>query len=166
MSSEKAILAGGCFWGMEELFRNLPGVQSTRVGYTGGDFENPTYKDMTTGETNHAEAIEIVFNPMQINYRQLLEFFFQIHDPTTENRQGNDRGTQYRSVIFALDNAQKKIAEEVITKVNASGKWPGKAVTQVVEAGIFYEAETYHQKYLQNKPDGYTCHFIRPNWKI
>ena len=166
MSSEKAILAGGCFWGMEELFRNLRGVQSTRVGYTGGDFENPTYKDITTGETNHAEAIEIVFNTLQINYRQLLEFFFQIHDPTTKDRQGNDRGAQYRSAIFVLDEVQEKTAEEVIANVNASGKWPAKVVTQIVEAGIFYEAEVYHQKYLKIQPDGYTCHFIRPNWKL
>ena len=152
MSTEKAILAGGCFWGMEELIRHLPGVIATRVGYTGGHLDNPTYKDMTTGETGHAEAIEIVFNPAQLSYRQLLEFFFQIHDPTTKNRQGNDKGTQYRSAIFVANEIEKTVAEEVIAQVNASGKWPGKAVTEVVQAGKFYEAEEYHQKYyLKNK---------------
>ena len=166
MSTEKAILAGGCFWGMEELIRHLPGVIATRVGYTGGHLDNPTYKDMTTGETGHAEAIEIVFNPAQLSYRQLLEFFFQIHDPTTKNRQGNDKGTQYRSAIFVANEIEKTVAEEVIAQVNASGKWPGKAVTEVVQAGKFYEAEEYHQKYLELRPDGYTCHFIRPNWKL
>lgn len=166
MSTEKAILAGGCFWGMEELIRHVPGVIATRVGYTGGHLDHPTYKDVTTGETNHAEAIEVVFNPAQLSYRQLLEFFFQIHDPTTKNRQGNDRGTQYRSAIFVANQIEKAVAEEVIAQVNASGKWPGKVVTEVVQAGKFYEAEEYHQKYLELRPDGYTCHFIRPNWKL
>lgn len=166
MKTEKAILAGGCFWGMEELFRNLPGVQATRVGYTGGDFDNPTYDDMKTGETNHAEAIEIIFDAEKLSYRKLLEFFFQIHDPSTKNRQGNDRGTQYRSAIFYNNNEQKKTAEEVIEQVNHSGKWPGQVVTELVKARIFYEAESFHQKYLKLYPEGYTCHFIRPNWTL
>ena len=166
MMSEKTILAGGCFWGMEELFRKMPGVQSTRVGYTGGHFSNPTYEDMKTGTTNHAEAIEVVFDPSKISYRKLLEFFFKIHDPSTKNRQGNDRGTQYRSAIFVLNDQQKLVAEEVIADVNASGKWPGRVVTEVISAGTFYEAEEYHQKYLKHRPDGYTCHFIRPDWTL
>ena len=166
MSTEKAILAGGCFWGMEELFRSLPGIIDTRVGYTGGHFKNPTYPDMKTGTTGHAEALEITFNPHRTSYRELLEFFFKIHDPSTPDRQGNDRGDSYRSAIFYLNDAQKATAEEVIKAVNASGKWPGKVVTQVAKAGEFYEAEKEHQDYLQRYPEGYTCHFIRPNWKL
>jgi peptide-methionine (S)-S-oxide reductase len=166
MSTEKAILAGGCFWGMEELFRKLPGVIDTRVGYTGGHFKNPGYSDMKTGTTGHAEALEIIFNPHRTSYRDLLEFFFQIHDPSTIDRQGNDRGSSYRSAIFYLSDEQKKTAEEVIAAVNASGKWPGKVVTEVTKATEFYEAEKEHQDYLQRYPDGYTCHYIRPKWKL
>lgn len=163
---EKAILAGGCFWGMEGLIRKLPGVTDTRVGYTGGYTKNPTYEDMKIGDTGHAEAIEIVFDPALLSYRSLLEFFFQIHDPTTLHRQGNDRGEQYRSAVFYLDDDQRKTAEEVIAAVGASRKWPGSVVTQVVKAGEFYEAEHYHQDYLERYPDGYTCHYVRPNWKL
>jgi peptide-methionine (S)-S-oxide reductase len=164
--SEKAIFAGGCFWGMEELIRKLPGVEATRVGYTGGHLQNPTYEDMKKGNTHHAEAIEVVFNPAKLTYRKLLEFFFRIHDPSTPNRQGNDQGTQYRSAIFYLNDEQKRTAEEVISQVNASGKWPGRVVTEVVKAATFYEAEDFHQNFLQRQPDGYTCHFIRPNWTL
>lgn len=166
MTTDKAILAGGCFWGMEELFRHLPGVVKTRAGYTGGSMENPTYADMKTGMTNHAEAIEVTFDTEKTSYKKLLEFFFQIHDPSTQDRQGNDRGTQYRSAIFYANDEQKKTAEEVIAQVNASGKWPRPVVTQVTKALPFYLAETYHQDYLQRFPDGYTCHFIRPNWTL
>ena len=162
---EKAILAGGCFWGMEDLIRNQPGVVDTRVGYTGGDFENPTYKDMTTGKTGHAETVEITFDPSKTSFEKILRFFFQIHDPTTENRQGNDRGTQYRSAIFYVDDDQKRIAEDVIKELDASGKYPNRIVTQVLPAGTFYEAEDYHQDYLVKNPGGYTCHWIRPDWK-
>ena len=160
--TETAILAGGCFWGMQELLRNYPGVISTRVGYTGGEVANATYRN----HEGHAEALEIVFDPAQISYRRLLEFFFQIHDPTTLNRQGNDRGTSYRSAIFYTNDEQRRVAEETIADVNASGLWPGKAVTAVTPAGPFWEAEPEHQNYLQNYPDGYTCHFIRPDWKL
>jgi len=166
MSKERAILAGGCFWGMEELLRKLPGVVDTRVGYSGGHLKNPTYDHMKTGTTGHAEAIEIMFDPSRLSYRKLLEFFFQIHNPATVNVQGNDRGSAYRSAIFYLDDAQKQTAEEVIALVNVSGKWPGKVVTEVTKAGEFYEAESYHQDYLQRYPDGYTCHYIRPDWKL
>lgn len=166
MTIEKAILAGGCFWGMEELIRSYPGIVSTRVGYTGGHKVNPTYDDLRTGQTNHAESIEISFDATQLTYRKLLEFFFQIHDPTTPNRQGNDRGTQYRSAIFYLDEEQKRIAEETISKIDASRKWPGRVVTQLVPAGVFYQAESYHQKYLMLRPSGYTCHFVRKNWTV
>jgi peptide-methionine (S)-S-oxide reductase len=159
---EKAILAGGCFWGMEDLFRKRPGVTSTRVGYTGGDVQNATYGD----HGGHAEAIEIVFNPEQTSYRELLEFFFQIHDPTTPNRQGNDIGTSYRSAIFYLDEQQRRVAEETIADVDASGRWPGKAVTEVTPAGPFWEAEPDHQNYLERNPHGYTCHFVRPDWVL
>ena len=162
---EKAILAGGCFWGMEDLIRNQPGVVDTRVGYTGGDFENPTYKDMTTGKTGHAETVEITFDPSKTNFEKILRFFFQIHDPTTENRQGNDRGTQYRSAIFFVDDTQKQVAEDVIKELDASGKYPNRIVTQVLPADTFYEAEDYHQDYLVKNPGGYTCHWIRPDWK-
>ncbi len=162
MNMEKAILAGGCFWGVEELIRNLPGVTSTIVGYTGGDVRNATYRNHGT----HAEAIEITFDPARLSYRKLLEFFFQIHDPTTKNRQGNDRGTSYRSAIFYLDGQQKETAETLIGEMTASHKWPGKIVTEVVPASDFWNAEEEHQAYLQKNPYGYTCHFIRPEWKM
>jgi peptide-methionine (S)-S-oxide reductase len=161
-SPERAILAGGCFWGMQDLLRRYPGVLSTRVGYSGGDVPNATYRNHGT----HAEAIEIVFDPKMISYRKLLEFFFQIHDPTTQNRQGNDIGTSYRSAIFFTSEEQKRETEETIADVNASGLWPGKAVTEVSPAGPFWEAEPEHQDYLERNPWGYTCHFIRPNWVL
>lgn len=161
-TTQKAILAGGCFWGMEELIRKQPGVVSTRVGYTGGDVPNATYRNHGT----HAEAIEIVFDPAVTHYRTMLEFFFQIHDPTTKNRQGNDRGTSYRSAIFYLDDEQKRIALDTIADVDASGLWPGTVVTEVSPASDFWEAEPEHQDYLQHYPTGYTCHFIRPGWKL
>ena len=160
--TETAILAGGCFWGMEDLLRRMPGVLSTRVGYTGGDVPNATYRNHGT----HAEALELVFDPSQISYRRILEFFFQIHDPTTPNRQGNDRGMSYRSAIYYLDDAQKQMAEQTIADVDASGLWPGKAVTEIAPAGPFWEAEPEHQDYLERIPNGYTCHFIRPDWKL
>ena len=162
MNTEKAILAGGCFWGVEELIRNLPGVTSTVVGYTGGDVRNATYRNHGT----HAEAIEITFDPTRLSYRKLLEFFFQIHDPTTKNRQGNDRGTSYRSAIFYLDEQQKETAEKLIREMTESHKWPGQIVTEVVPASDFWNAEEEHQNYLQKNPYGYTCHFIRPEWKM
>ena len=162
MSTEKAILAGGCFWGMQDLIRQQPGVVSTRVGYSGGDVPNATYRN----HGSHAEAIEIVFDPARTSYRQLLEFFFQIHDPSTENRQGNDRGTSYRSAIFYTSPEQKQVAEDTIADVDASGLWPGKAVTELAPAGDFWEAEPEHQDYLQKFPEGYTCHFVRPDWKL
>ena len=162
MSQERAVLAGGCFWGMQDLIRKIPGVLSTRVGYSGGNVPNATYKNHGT----HAEAIEITFDPAKISFRQLLEFFFQIHDPTTPNRQGNDKGTSYRSAIFYTSDEQKRIAEQTIADVNASGLWPGKAVTELAPAGDFWEAEPGHQDYLERNPNGYTCHFIRPNWKL
>jgi len=161
-TSERAVLAGGCFWGVQELIRHLPGVLSTRVGYTGGDVANATYRNHGT----HAEAIEIIFDPSKISYRTLLEYFFQIHDPTTRNRQGNDVGLSYRSAIFYTSDEQKHVAEETIADVNASGLWPGPAVTEVVPAGPFWEAEPEHQDYLQRIPNGYTCHFVRPGWKL
>ena len=161
-TSERAVLAGGCFWGVQELIRHLPGVLSTRVGYTGGDVANATYRNHGT----HAEAIEIIFDPSKISYRTLLEYFFQIHDPTTRNRQGNDVGLSYRSAIFYTSDEQKHVAEETIADVNASGLWPGAAVTEVVRAGPFWEAEPEHQDYLQRIPNGYTCHFVRPGWKL
>jgi peptide-methionine (S)-S-oxide reductase len=160
--TETAILAGGCFWGMEELVRRIPGVLSTRVGYTGGDVPNATYRNHGT----HAEALEVVFDPRQITYRQILEFFFQIHDPSTANRQGNDRGTSYRSGIYYLDDEQKRMAEQTVADVDASDLWPGKAVTEIVPAGPFWEAEPEHQDYLERNPGGYTCHFVRPGWKL
>ena len=159
-SNERAILAGGCFWGMQDLLRSFPGVITTRVGYTGGNIANATYRN----HEGHAEAIEIVFDPQQLTYRRLLEFFFQIHDPTTLNRQGNDTGTSYRSAIFFTTDEQKRIAEDTIADVNASDLWPGKVVTEVVPAGAFWEAEPEHQDYLERIPNGYTCHFIRPHW--
>src|ERR1700681_4783428 len=161
-NTEKAILAGGCFWGMQDLIRKRTGVISTRVGYTGGDVPNATYRN----HGNHAEAIEIIFDPQQTSYRDLLEFFFQIHDPTTRNRQGNDIGASYRSAIFYANDAQKRIAEDTIADVDASGLWPGKAVTEVVPAGDFWQAEPEHQDYLERIPNGYTCHFVRPGWKL
>jgi peptide-methionine (S)-S-oxide reductase len=162
MTTERAVLAGGCFWGMQDLIRRYDGVVSTRVGYTGGTVPNATYRN----HEGHAEAIEIVFDPARIGYRKLLEFFFQIHDPTTRNRQGNDVGTSYRSAIFYTSDAQKRIALDTIADVDASGLWPGKAVTEVVPAGDFWQAEPEHQDYLERIPDGYTCHFVRPNWKL
>jgi peptide-methionine (S)-S-oxide reductase len=158
-STERAVLAGGCFWGMQDLIRKYAGVISTRVGYTGGDVPNATYG-------THAEAIEIIFDPTQISYRKLLEFFFQIHDPTTRNRQGNDIGMSYRSAIFYTTDEQKRIAEDTIADVEASGLWPGKVVTEVTPAGPFWEAEPEHQDYLERIPNGYTCHFVRPNWVL
>lgn len=161
-TQETAILAGGCFWGMQDLIRKMPGVISTRVGYSGGDVPNATYRNHGT----HAEAIEIVFDPVQLSYRQLLEFFFQIHDPTTPNRQGNDRGTSYRSGIYYTSEAQLRVAEETIADVNASGLWPGEVVTEVSPAGPFWLAEPEHQDYLERLPHGYTCHYVRPDWKL
>jgi peptide-methionine (S)-S-oxide reductase len=162
VSQERAILAGGCFWGMQDLIRRQPGVLGTRVGYSGGDVPNATYRN----HGSHAEAIEILFDPAETSYRAILEFFFQIHDPTTKNRQGNDRGTSYRSAIYYIGDAQKAIAEDTIADVEASGLWPGKVVTEVEPAGDFWEAEPEHQDYLERIPNGYTCHFIRPGWKL
>jgi peptide-methionine (S)-S-oxide reductase len=160
--TERAILAGGCFWGVQDLVRRYAGVISTRVGYSGGDVKNATYRNHGT----HAEAIEITFNPKVLSYRKLLEFFFQIHDPTTPNRQGNDRGSSYRSAIFYTTQEQKDVAEDTVADVNASGLWPGKVVTEIAPAGDFWEAEPEHQDYLERIPNGYTCHFIRPDWKL
>ena len=160
--TETAILAGGCFWGMEDLIRKRPGVISTRVGYTGGDVPNATYRNHGT----HAEAIEIVFDPERESFRDLLEFFFQIHDPSTKNRQGNDIGTSYRSAIFPTNEEQQSVALETIADVDASGLWPGPATTEVAPAGPFWEAEPEHQDYLEKYPNGYTCHFVRPGWKL
>jgi peptide-methionine (S)-S-oxide reductase len=162
MSIEKAILAGGCFWGVEELFRHQPGVISTVVGYTGGNVKNATYRNHGT----HAEGIEIQFDPAVISYRQLLEYFFQIHDPTTRNRQGNDVGTSYRSAIFYANDEQRDTANALIAEMEASKKWPGKIVTEVVPRTDFWNAEAEHQDYLQKHPGGYTCHFARPEWKL
>jgi peptide-methionine (S)-S-oxide reductase len=162
MENEKAILAGGCFWGVEELIRALPGVISTVVGYTGGDVPNATYRNHGT----HAEAIEIVFDPSKLSYRTLLEFFFQIHDPTTRNRQGNDVGASYRSAVFYLSEEQKETAKQLIAEMTASKVWPGPIVTEVVPATDFWNAEKEHQNYLQKHPYGYTCHFVRPDWKL
>jgi len=161
-STERAILAGGCFWGVQDLLRRYTGVLSTRVGYSGGDVPNATYRNHGT----HAEAIEIMFDPQRISYRKLLEFFFQIHDPTTPNRQGNDRGPSYRSAIFYTTEEQKRVAEETIADVEDSGLWPGRVVTEIAPVGDFWEAEPEHQNYLERYPDGYTCHFIRPEWKL
>jgi len=162
MSEERAILAGGCFWGVQDLVRRQPGVISTRVGYTGGEVPNATYRN----HGNHAEAIEIIFDPARTSFRNLLEFFFQIHDPTTLNRQGNDRGASYRSAIFYVNEEQRQVAENTIADVEASGLWPGKVVTEITPAGPFWQAEPEHQDYLQRIPNGYTCHFIRPGWKL
>ena len=161
-TTEKAILAGGCFWGVQDLVRKQPGVLDTRVGYSGGDVANATYRNHGT----HAEAIEIIFDPAVTSYRKILEFFFQIHDPTTAKRQGNDLGTSYRSAIYYTSEQQKGTAEDTIADVNASGLWPGKVVTEVEPAGPFWEAEPEHQDYLQRIPNGYTCHFIRPDWRL
>jgi peptide-methionine (S)-S-oxide reductase len=162
MSEERAVLAGGCFWGVQELVRHYDGVLSTRVGYTGGTAAHATYRN----HAGHAEAVEITFDPDRLSYRQLLEFFFQIHDPTTRNRQGNDIGSSYRSAIFYTSDEQKQIAEDTIADVEASGLWPGHVVTEVVPAGDFWEAEPEHQDYLLRNPGGYTCHFVRPNWRL
>jgi peptide-methionine (S)-S-oxide reductase len=162
MNTEKAILAGGCFWGVEELIRHYPGVTSTVVGYTGGDVPNATYRNHGT----HAEGIEITFDPTILSYRKLLEYFFQIHDPTTRNRQGNDIGASYRSAIFYLDETQRETAKALIEEMDATGVWPGKVITEVVPAGDFWNAEAEHQDYLQKNPYGYTCHFERPDWKL
>ncbi len=162
MTEQRAVLAGGCFWGMQDLIRKLPGVSSTRVGYTGGDVPNATYRNHGT----HAEGIEIFFDPAQITFRDLLEFFFQIHDPTTVNRQGNDIGMSYRSAIYYVDDAQKQVALDTIADVDASGIWPGKVVSEVEPVGDFWEAEQEHQDYLERIPNGYTCHFPRPDWVL
>ena len=162
MSEERAVLAGGCFWGVQDLFRKYDGVLKTRVGYTGGDVPNATYRNHGT----HAEAVEIFFDPDRISFRQILEFFFQIHDPSTRNRQGNDVGSSYRSAIFYTSEEQKRVALDTIADVDASGLWPGKVVTEVVPAGDFWEAEPEHQDYLERSPGGYTCHFVRPNWRL
>ena len=162
MSTERAVLAGGCFWGMQDLIRRLPGVVSTRVGYSGGEVRNATYRN----HGNHAEAIEIIFDPARTSFRALLEFFFQIHDPTTLNRQGNDLGASYRSAIFYTSPEQKAVAEDTIKDVEASRLWPGKVVTEVSAVGDFWEAEPEHQDYLERIPNGYTCHFVRPGWKL
>ncbi len=160
--TDKAVLAGGCFWGMQDLIRKLPGVIDTRVGYTGGDVPNATYRNHGT----HAEGIEIIFDPEMISYRRILEYFFQIHDPSTRNRQGNDVGDSYRSAIYYADDEQKRIAEDTIADVDASGLWPGKAVTEVERVGDFWQAEPEHQDYLERYPTGYTCHFPRSNWVL
>lgn len=162
MATERAVLAGGCFWGMQDLIRRFPGVVSTRVGYTGGNVPNATYRN----HEGHAEAIEINFDPSNTSYRDILEFFFQIHDPSTSNRQGNDVGTSYRSAIFFTSDEQLKVAQETIADVDASGIWPGKVVTEVVPVSDFWEAEPEHQDYLERIPNGYTCHFPRPGWKL
>ena len=162
MTTERAVLAGGCFWGMQDLIRKLPGVVSTRVGYTGGDVPNATYQN----HGMHAEGIEIIFDPAQTSYRTMLEFFFQIHDPTTPNRQGNDRGPNYRSAIYYVDDIQKQVAEDTIADVNASDLWPGAVVTELEPVSDFWEAEPEHQDYLERIPHGYTCHYIRPEWKL
>ena len=162
MTTERAVLAGGCFWGVQDLFRRYDGVLSTRVGYTGGDVFHATYRN----HGSHAEAVEVIFDPARISYRQILEFFFQIHDPSTRNRQGNDVGTSYRSAIFYTSDEQRRIAEDTIADVDASGLWPGKVVTEVVPASDFWEAEPEHQDYLERYPGGYTCHFVRPNWRL
>ena len=162
MQYEKAILAGGCFWGMQELIRKLNGVVSTRVGYTGGEVPNATYRN----HGDHAEAVEVLFDPLKISYRELLAFFFQIHDPTTPNRQGNDIGRSYRSEIFYVTDEQKDVALQTIKDIDSSGVWPDKVVTPVTKASEFWEAESEHQDYLQRYPNGYTCHFIRPNWVL
>jgi peptide-methionine (S)-S-oxide reductase len=165
MPHEKAILAGGCFWGLEDLIRRCPGIISTKVGYTGGHFDDPNYSHVKEGNTGHAEAIEIVFEKSVLNYEQLLRFFFKIHDPTTKNRQGNDRGDQYRSAIFYLTEDQSRTAHAIIADLDKRNIYPSPIVTEIVPAGTFYEAEDYHQDYLIKNPNGYTCHFIRTEWQ-
>ena len=160
--TERALLAGGCFWGMQDLIRKMDGVVSTRVGYSGGEVANATYRN----HGNHAEAIEIVFDPARLSYRKILEFFFQIHDPSTRDRQGNDRGASYRSAIYFTSDEQKRVADDTIADVNASGLWPGRVVTEVAPAGPFWQAEPEHQDYLERIPNGYTCHYVRPGWKL
>jgi peptide-methionine (S)-S-oxide reductase len=162
MTRERALLAGGCFWGVQDLLRGQKGATSTRVGYSGGEVSYATYRN----HGDHAEAVEIIFDPAQLSYRDLLEFFFQIHDPSTPGRQGNDRGASYRSAIFYTSYGQRLVAENTIADVNASGIWPGNAITEVAPAGEFWEAEAEHQDYLKRIPGGYTCHFIRPGWKL
>ena len=162
MAQEGAVLAGGCFWGMQDLIRKLPGVEATRVGYTGGDVPNATYRN----HGSHAEGLEILFDPDQISYRRILEFFFQVHDPSTSNRQGNDRGPSYRSAIYYTSAEQKGVAEDTIADVDASGLWPAKVMTEVEPVSDFWEAEPEHQDYLEKYPNGYTCHFPRPNWVL
>ncbi|MEP7300004.1 MAG: peptide-methionine (S)-S-oxide reductase MsrA [Caldimonas sp.] len=162
MTQERAVLAGGCFWGMQDLIRKMGGVISTRVGYSGGDVANATYRH----HGSHAEAIEVIFDPARLSFRQLLEFFFQVHDPSTRNRQGNDMGASYRSAIYCTSDEQKRVAEDTIADVNASGLWPGKVVTELAPAGPFWQAELEHQDYLERIPNGYTCHFVRPGWKL
>jgi peptide-methionine (S)-S-oxide reductase len=164
--TETATLAGGCFWGVEELVRKLPGVVDTTVGYAGGTLDHPRYEDVKTGRTGHAESIEVVFDPAKISYGDILDFFFRLHDPTTKNRQGNDIGASYRSAIYYLTDEQRQVAQDTIADVEASGLWPGKVVTEVEPAGPFWEAEPEHQDYLERYPNGYTCHFVRPNWKL
>ena len=161
-TTERAVLAGGCFWGMQDLIRKMKGVVSTRVGYSGGDVPNATYRNHGT----HAEAIEIVFDPRQLSFRDLLEFFFQIHDPSTKNRQGNDTGMSYRSAIYYTSEEQKRVADDTIADVNASGLWPGRVVTELAPAGAFWQAEPEHQDYLERIPNGYTCHYVRPGWRL
>lgn len=162
MTKERAILAGGCFWGMQQLFRRREGVISTRVGYTGGDIPDATYRNHGT----HAEAIEVMFDSEKLGFRELLEFFFQLHDPSTKDRQGNDIGTSYRSAIFYTNEEQKRIAHETIAEVDGTGLWPGKVMTEVVPASDFWQAEPEHQDYLESRPNGYTCHYIRPDWVL
>jgi peptide-methionine (S)-S-oxide reductase len=162
MSEERAVLAGGCFWGMQDLIRKLPGVQKTRVGYTGGEVPNATYRN----HGNHAEGLEIIFDNEVISFRKILEFFFQIHDPSTKDRQGNDTGPSYRSAIYYVNDQQKEIALKTIADVDASGLWPSKVVTELEPVGDFWEAEPEHQDYLVHQPNGYTCHFPRPNWVL
>lgn len=166
MATEIATLAGGCFWGMEDLIRKVPGVVGTRVGYTGGTLDHPAYTDVKTGTTGHAEAIEITFDPDRLSYRRLIEFFFQIHDPTTVDRQGGDIGSQYRSAIFTHSADQDATARSVTAEVAASGRWPGPVVTQIVPATTFWVAEEMHQDYLEKHPNGYTCHWVRPDWVL
>ena len=162
MTEERAILAGGCFWGVQDLFRRYDGILKTRVGYTGGSNSHPTYRN----HPGHAEAVEVIFDADRISFRKILEFFFQIHDPSTRNRQGNDLGSSYRSAIFYTSDEQKRVAEDTIADVDASGLWPGKVVTEVVPASEFWEAEPEHQDYLVHYPNGYTCHFVRPDWRL
>lgn len=162
MTTQIALLAGGCFWGVQDLLRQRRGILATRAGYSGGDVSDPTYRHHGT----HAETVEVVFDSRQISYRDILEFFFQIHDPTTKDRQGDDIGASYRSAIFYLDEMQREVALDTIADVDASDLWPGRVVTEVVLAGQFWEAEAEHQDYLQRFPEGYTCHFVRPEWKL